>query len=367
MKEKNKRTKFIDVKDSLPKNFCPVPFAGLILNPNGDIGACREKGNKHVLGNIKNSSIEEVWNGEEIRKWRREFLTGNIVTCKEEIKHNSCHKLKNYQELIEHIDVSEHVKTPILRFTPDLNGKCNLRCPFCEIWDLPNGLYDNIDGFWEHLSSHLLPHILQIDFLAGEPFIQKDFYKLIDLSSKHNSNCQWEITTNAQWKFTDNIKKSLDKIQIRTISVSLDSIEPETYASIRNPGNLEKTLATIDDLYNYNKTREVPFQLLINFSIQKENRYEIPRMFKFCSQYQTNIFMQYVYFPSNLSPSTLDEDERRKLLKFYFSNLTEYELVHSRRVILALIDTFPKPLQDKYFKIFTVQTGGKINRFLNLV
>ncbi|WP_417335289.1 radical SAM protein [Halobacteriovorax marinus] len=364
---KKKRIKYSEIENELPETFCPVPFAGLILNPNGDIGACREKGNEHTLGNIRDSSIEEIWNGEKIRAWRNEFLTGNIKTCKEEIKHNSCHKLKNYQSLLDHIDVREVVSTPILRLTPDLNGKCNLRCPFCDIWDLPNGLYDNIENFWEHLSSHLLPHILQIDFLAGEPFIQKDFYKLINLSSKHNSNCLWEITTNAQWKLTDKIKSDLDKISIRTISVSLDSVDPNTYSIIRSPGSLEKTLNTINDLHNYNKTRITPFQLLINFSIQKENRYELLEMFNFCEKYDTNIFIQYVYFPSDLSPSTLEEEERIKLITYYFNNLTSKQLIHSRRLILALIDTFDESLQKKFIYTYKLQTNGMISAFLNLV
>ncbi|WP_372654781.1 SPASM domain-containing protein [Halobacteriovorax sp.] len=365
--EKKKIRRYEEVKDSLPDSFCPVPFSTLILNPNGLVGCCREKGNEHAVGNIKDSSIEEIWNGEKVRAWRREFLTGNIETCKEEIRHNSCHRLNNYQDLINHIDVNEIVKTPILRLTPDFNGKCNLKCPFCDVWQLPNGLYDSLPGFWEHLSNHILPFVIQIDCLAGEPFIQKDFYKLIDLSSKKNTKCTWEVTTNGQWKFTKKIKEQLDKVDFRIISVSLDSLDTNSYSKIRAPGELGKVLSTISDLKEYaieRKNINRPFQLLTNFAIQRENVYEIVNMFRFCEENALDIFIQYVYFPSHFSPSTLDKKERVKILHYYFTNLNSDQLIQARRVLLALIDTFSKEEKTKFIKIYQVQTNNKILPFL---
>ncbi|PIK14040.1 SPASM domain-containing protein [Halobacteriovorax sp. JY17] len=367
--EKKKIVRYEEVKETLPDSFCPVPFSSLILNPNGLVGCCREKGNEHAIGDITNSSIEEIWNGEKARAWRQEFLTGNIKTCKEEIRHNSCHRLNNYHDLIEHIDISEIVKTPILRLTPDFNGKCNLKCPFCDVWQLPNGLYDSLPGFWEHLSSHILPFVLQIDCLAGEPFIQKDFYKLLKLSSQNNSNCTWEATTNGQWKLTDKIKAQLDQVAFRIISVSLDSTDEKSYSIIRAPGVLKKTLETISDLQKYSKEREdkgSPFQLLINFAIQRENVFQIVDMFNFCKERNLDIFIQYVYFPSEFSPSTLPMDERKKILHFYFSNLDSEQLVQARRVILALIDTFPEEKKRKLFSIYQMQTNNKILPFISL-
>lgn len=365
--EKKKIRKFKEVRDTLPDSFCPVPFSTLILNPNGLVGCCREKGNEHAIGNIKESTIEEIWNGDKVRSWRREFLTGDIVTCKEEIRHNSCHRLNNYQDLIHHIDINEVVSTPILRLTPDFNGKCNLKCPFCDVWQLPNGLYDDLPGFWEHLSDHILPFVIQIDCLAGEPFIQKDFYKLLELSSKKNSKCTWEVTTNGQWKLTDKIKEQLNKVEFRIISVSLDSVDKNSYAKIRAPGELDKVLATVSELQNYAAEREnkgEPFQLLINFAIQRENVYQIVDMFNFCSDRGLDIFIQYVYFPSELSPSTLSDDERRKILHFYFTKLDSEQLVLARRVILALIDTFSQEEKKKLFSIYQVQTNNKILPFI---
>ena len=79
-------------KDNLPEWFCPVPFSSLIFNPEGIVGSCREKGSYHEVGNINDSSWQEIWNGDRLKSWRKEFLTGNITTCSKEIDDSSCQK-----------------------------------------------------------------------------------------------------------------------------------------------------------------------------------------------------------------------------------------------------------------------------------
>jgi len=362
MKKNENDDKILKVaKECLPDCFCPVPFGSLILNPTGIVGSCREKGTEHELGNIKTDSLEEIWNGDKIRSWRREFLTGDIKTCKEEIKHNSCNRLQYNQDLLEHIETSEVVSTPIIRLSPDLNGKCNLRCPFCDVWPMPNGLYDEIEGFWQHLEEHVLPHVVQIDPLAGEPFIQKDLYKLIDIATKVNSTCEWKFTTNAQWNLTKRIKSYLDKININCISISLDSVVPETYKIVRSPGNLESALKGIQSLKDYRDQRDKTFLLLPNFSIQRENVYEIEEMINYCDEMELTCFIQYVYFPSELSPSTLPEAERKKILKFYLEKFDARKLLLSHRVLRALIDTLDKKEQKNYLNILNALTKNKFS------
>ena len=347
---------------SLPKVFCPVPFASLILNPNGHVGSCRELGIGHVLGNIHENTIEEIWNNKKFRDWRLEFLTGNIVTCKEYINHNSCNKLHSNLDLLPYIDASEVVKTPILRLSPDINGFCNLQCPFCNIWARPNHEYDKIDGFWEHLKKHIIPNLIQIDPLAGEPFLQPDLYKIINLAADSNPALSWRFTTNAQWSLSESIKSHLRKIKINRISVSLDTVDPKTYESIRAPGKLGNALKTIDDLKLFQKEKD--FHLEINFSIQRENAFQIIEMLNFCEENNLFPFVQYVYSPENLSPSTLGLAQRKKILKYYFSKMSQRELLISHRVLRALLETFRNNLQIKYFKMLDLLTEGKFSRLI---
>jgi len=41
-------------------NFCIYPFIGVSSKPNGDITPCCK--NSTVLGNIKETSLEDIWN-----------------------------------------------------------------------------------------------------------------------------------------------------------------------------------------------------------------------------------------------------------------------------------------------------------------
>ncbi len=346
-------------REGFPEHFCPVPFTTLILNPTGIVGSCREKGCQHEIGNIKTQTIDEIWNGEKIKAWRREFLTGNIKTCKQDMKHKSCHKLQSNNELLKFVEMSEIQKVPIRRLSPDFNSQCNLKCVFCHIWKGPNGLYDEIENFWENAEVNLFPHLTHMDPLAGEPFIQKDLYKTIDIMAVVNPNCEWKFTTNAHWNFTPYIKGKLDKIKISCISVSLDSIRPEGYRKIRN-GRLEKVLETINDLIEYSKERQKkgrPIDLILNSTISRDNWEEIPEILEFSISKNIKPFIQYVYEPFEHSLSTLDEKKRRNILKHYLSTFSAQEIMFGHRVIKALIDTFPKMEQEKYIQLCDLIMG----------
>jgi radical SAM protein with 4Fe4S-binding SPASM domain len=51
---------------------CPVPFASASILHNGDLLMCvHDWGRKEVIGNVRDASIAELWNGERMREIRR--------------------------------------------------------------------------------------------------------------------------------------------------------------------------------------------------------------------------------------------------------------------------------------------------------
>src|SRR5690606_29665006 len=222
-------------------NFCLVPFTTIILEPDGQVGMCRQKGSDFPIGNIKENTIEEIWNGEKARKWRREFLTGSPINCETEVRHRRCNHCPENNKLLSDIELNEIQTTPIRKLTANFNGKCNLQCQMCDIWQKPNGLYDEIN-FWEPAKKNIFPYLKEVDLLSGEPFIQGDTYRLIDEISEVNPDCFWIFTTNAHWKLTPKVKESLNKIKIKNIILSIDSLDKETYHKMRYPGDLNFVL-----------------------------------------------------------------------------------------------------------------------------
>lgn len=334
----------------LPKNFCPIPFTSLILHPTGNVGSCREKGTQHSVGHIKKQSLDEIWNGDKLKSWRREFLTGNIKTCKAEIENASCHRLRLNRNLFYYMnEFREELSGPILRLSPDLNGKCNLQCPFCFVWKMPNGLYDEIPGFWEYMQKNVFPFVVQVDPLGGEPFVQDDLYKSIDMISEVNPKAYWTFTTNGHWKFTDEIRRKLDKIEIDTISFSIDSIELENYKKVRT-GDLNIVLKNLDNIIDYQQARERRgrgFMILLNATFHQDNWHEVGPIIRFTIEKGIFPFVQFVFEPKTMSLLSLPLKEKKKILLYYLNSLTSHELFISHRVIRPLLCEMPTKTKEK--------------------
>ncbi|MBL8833910.1 MAG: radical SAM protein [Rhodospirillales bacterium] len=66
-------------KELLDKPWCSMPFNSLSVWADGGVTPCCSfMGKNLTLGNIKESSLEEIWRGEKIEKLRNEFRTGKL-------------------------------------------------------------------------------------------------------------------------------------------------------------------------------------------------------------------------------------------------------------------------------------------------
>ncbi len=342
-------------KNRLPKNFCVVPFSNLIFNPNGDVGVCRQKGTDHVLGNIKTDSVEDIWNGEYLTKWREEFLSGDVKICAKEIHNDSCHLSGDNYSLFPQIELNAVQSQSFLKLTANFNGQCNLKCTMCDIWMMQNGLYDQI-GFWEKANKDFFPYIKEIEMLSGEPFIQKDTYRLIDEVSAINPDVLWSFTTNAHWKLNKKIKESLDKIYIKNIICSIDSLDPLLYANIRKEGRLETVLNNVAELKNYNEERMArglsPLNLTLHFLVMRNNWHELPAVVDFVDRMGMRLTINNCYEPSELSLHSLPNEEElaiayqvlemceshhlQRLMRFFMGVAFDLEPVQKAELLLKI-------------------------------
>ncbi|MGZ3726156.1 MAG: radical SAM protein [Pseudobdellovibrio sp.] len=330
--------------------FCIAPFTTLLLEPDGKVGACRHLGADFPVGNLLHNSFEEIWNGDFIKNWRTEFLKGEPKICKTHVKDRKCHHCPEYNSLTKTADYSLHQTLKPSRLAFNFNGHCNLECQMCHIWQKPNGLYDQIQ-FWDQLDSWI-ENLKEVELLSGEPFIQKDTYKLIDLISVKKPNALWTITTNANWKLTDAIVEKLDKIKVKNIIVSLDSLNPETYGKIRRKGNLDKALKTLNDLNVYSKNREsrglTGLNIRLNFLFQQDNWKELGDVYDFSVTTKNQVFRTFLYEPEQYSLLTLSEEKRSEILEWYFAKLTLLQILNGARVVRPLIDSLT-PINKAYF------------------
>jgi cyclic pyranopterin phosphate synthase len=327
----------------LPARFCHVPFTTLILEPDGTVGSCRMKGTLFTVGDLRHQTPDEIWNGPKLREWRRQFLQGDPVFCQKEVRCNACHLCPDYNSLLPVTEAREELSSGPLRLGLNLNGRCNLECQMCHIWKEPNGLYDEW-GLWPKVLE-MASKAKEIELFSGEPFIQKDTYRLIEALSQSNPDCLWTITSNGHWILTDKIKEALDKIDVKHLTISMDSLNPETYAKIRRKGRLQMVLDNLKRLQEYDHSRlerGLPsLSLRISFAVQKDNWKELGDFHEFGKKMNLPIFRAFVYEPKSCSLLTLSPSEKEELLDFCRNTLTKEQWLHSRRAIVPVMDSLP--------------------------
>ena len=57
--------------------FCSMASHHLKISPDGTVFPCCRAPKQLMMGNVNEESIEEIWNGENYRAFRRQMFSGN--------------------------------------------------------------------------------------------------------------------------------------------------------------------------------------------------------------------------------------------------------------------------------------------------
>ena len=219
----------------------------------------------------------------------------------------------------------------------------------CDIWTLPNGLYDEHD-IWPILEKNVFPYLTNMDPLGGEPFVQKDTFRLIKLMSELNPTCKWSFTTNAHWNFNESIKKHLNLLPHVDIRISLDGLTDETYKKIRG-GELALVLDCIDKMVLYNEERKAnhmrPMNLALAMTVQTYNWKE---MHLFADYGNKDIFHEF-HFQETVGDEDyqgeeililkkLSHSERKRICDYILNSLAPRALFKAKEILYPILETF---------------------------
>ncbi|MEQ1722791.1 MAG: SPASM domain-containing protein [Pseudobdellovibrio sp.] len=317
----------------MPKDFCAAPFTQMFLYPTGDVFVCCEGGG--FLGNVKNSTLDELWNGENAQALRKEFLEGKPKQCKKNIECRGCNK--NYTEQLIDAQVQVIAPEPPKVLDLILNGKCNIDCIMCEVKTETRSLLD-IPNFHTEIVEKVMPHAKTISLKSGEPFVQKETYWLIDKLQEINPNCNVRFTTNGQYNFNDKIKSELNKIKVEKITFSIDSIYKDTFEKVRAGGSLPKLLKTIEDVKIWLKTEKHHSEVELNgnITLQKENWKDIPETYKYLFDNKIIPHIIIVEKPEQFSLNSLSAEDFLQVMLYYFNLGKEYER-HLAKLYIPII------------------------------
>ena len=80
------------------KQYCEYPWTSLTVMADGNVVPCTQiSNNEIVLGNIKDNTLEEIWNGKNYEEFRKMHISGKFPDnhkCKK-----SCDQIKIYEYL----------------------------------------------------------------------------------------------------------------------------------------------------------------------------------------------------------------------------------------------------------------------------
>ncbi len=206
-----------------------------------------------------------------------------------------------------------------------LDNRCNLECAMCSGYfsstirsnreKLPplSMMYD--DAFVEQLVE-FIPHLKNVNFLGGEPFLIDIYYKIWELFIELNPECEISITTNGT-VYTSRVKRVLEKLNCH-INVSLDSVTRESYEAIRKNAIFARTMSNLDAFSEVNRSRKKG--LTISTCALVSNSRELPDIIKFANERNIRVIFNTVVFPAEHSPKSLRREEQAELVEFYLLN-----------------------------------------------
>lgn len=239
----------------MSSTFCPLPWIHLATRPDGDIRLCCTSNasgagttDNKVAGlitkdgnrmNLREHTIDEVWNSDFMKQTRLQMLNGQIPnSCQKCFKEESLGitSKRNWETLVwsERLDLDSIIaKTGddgslpvnIPYFDLRLGNVCNLKCVMCsphdssswiKDWKLQSPKYKNeilvhdqnwdptTDYTWYKKSSFIesmkdqSANIKELYFAGGEPLLIPEHYNILEfmIAEGHAKNCVLRYNSN---------------------------------------------------------------------------------------------------------------------------------------------------------------------------
>ena len=276
------------------------PFTGLATREDGAIKACCRS---LPVGWIQENSLEEIWNNEVMQDLRRKVLTGERPeVCKPcfELEDQGVESLRqrHINGVIPEARINLYPKTQFKEIMPfefptmeiKLNNLCNLKCRMCHPMDstswndwkeveefyrkegnfLPDKIiklnlerkpfldsFDDTDNWWASFEK-LLPHFRRVEFAGGEPLMDPQHYRILDMLKPYAKNIEIKYATNGTTlgiKGGRTVHDYWPYFRSVAVNVSLDGIH-DVYNYIRGNSDfneVEKNIKEIQTIPNVSR------------------------------------------------------------------------------------------------------------------
>ena len=269
------------------------PFTGLATREDGAIKVCCRS---LPVGFIQDQSLEYTWNSEGMREIRKQVLNDERPdVCKpcfdledqgvESLRQRHINgvipesRINLYPNALDALTDNYTMPFEFPTMEIKLNNLCNLKCRMCNPLDSTNwkdwdkvvpfykkennylvptverlvkkpgqyiGPFDNTDNWWDSFEK-LLPHFRRVEFAGGEPLMDPQHYKILDMLKPYGANIELKYATNGTTLGISQGRTIHDywpHFRSVAVNVSLDGIH-DVYNYIRGNSNFDEVEANI--------------------------------------------------------------------------------------------------------------------------
>lgn len=347
------------------KNFCISPWVHLHTWPNNQVYPCCMTPMEYPIGNLKNSSLKELWNSKKIKDLRVEFLNDQRPTsCQrcfemEDMGQRSWRQSLNghYSHHFSKVDTTDEDGTfsdfNLVYWDFRFSNICNFRCRTCGP-QLSTGWYEDTKKIWGRLPDDvkviketaetweeiepLFPVVEEIYFAGGEPLIMEEHYRILQkLDKMKRYDVKLRYNTNFSQLEYKNLKVQdiWPKFQSVELSVSLDGggVKGEY---IRKNMNWNKILK------NRNEFNPMPSNIYfyINFTLSVMNCFHVVDFHRECvntgfienpDRFRLNMLQHPFHFRIQILSDAL----KHKLIRHYEKYIIELQTLNNSSSIIT--------------------------------
>jgi len=340
---------------------CHAPSVNLNFEQNGNVTACCFN-RTDVLGRYPQQTLKEIWESKEAQRLREQIeegsLGGGCKLCGILLESGNYQGTKavHYDEFATPKDTKKRVlnwfrpssgkKMPRV-FEFEISNTCNLQCEMCNGYfsstirkqreKLPPIANPYDDAFVDQ-AAEFMPYLTDLKFLGGEPFLIDIYYQIWERVIAVNPNIRIHVTTNGT-VFNNRVKEIMSKLRMGLV-VSIDSIDPKEFESIRLGASLQKVLENFSHFKKMTEERNT--YLTIAACAMSNNWKGIPNLVRFANEQQIPVHFNVVWNPGHLSIRYMNYTELEKVLDYFDrQNLPESGHIEQRNrsAFMELVNT----------------------------
>jgi len=341
------------------KTFCMHPFTGLATREDGAIKSCCRS---HPVGFIDKESLEEIWNNDTMKRIRRQVLNNErppecepcfnledqgVVSLRQ--RHVEARipesRINLYPKALEKLETDYSMPFEIPTMELKLNNLCNLKCRMCHPadstswndWDQVEEFYEKDNNiifqlvqdhnlknkpflnkfqdnaqWWSNLKK-LLPYFRRVEFAGGEPLMDPQHYRILDMLAPYGDQIEIKYATNLSilGKSNRTIWQYWPKFKSISVNVSIDGLG-KTYEYIRGNASWSELVNNVKQI----KTIPNINRIVGAVTVQISNILELDRICRyFLDELEIVFHTHRVEFPRELSAQVLPLDLKKKVIE----------------------------------------------------